>query len=653
MKNIIFQKLDIINFKGIEKQSINFDMKTVLRGANGVGKTTVADALWWVLFNKDSNGSSDFPVKRKDKEGNDINNIIVDVQLVLTINGATHIMRRTQVEKWVTKRGDNVPVFAGNEQERFYNESSLSASEYQESVNNILSEDLFKLLTNPMHFMALDYKKRREELLKIVGNEKDIENTIRKQSALFLLDQEWSSDINVNKSFVQFFDFVKQKAKQNADELDRLPYQISELQLTIKDNLDEVSIKSLISAYSKELAQLNEVQTVVKPQSVIDAERQLLEKELEHSSIVDKANAEYSAKRTETALAKQDYEYRIGSLESRVSLFKNEIDLNEKSQAQLVFKKSDLLDKYQKTKNDIWVAPVIETECPVCHQAIKDLNVDKLMADDRLNFEQSRAIRLNEILTEGKELAQRIEGFVSTNNTVKARIGDIEKEVQELRMKISALPDISKLTPADFVDQAKVDELNKEISVIKGVIITSLVDEGTPELVFSNQRNQRKVELQALINDNNQRLGALNTQKETQKRIDELKGREINLQADKNKFKTLVYLCETFERMKNEAIEKALSSHFGQVKWRLFEQQVNGGFKQVCDPLLDGKPYNAQSTGERIFTGCDIIKTFQSIYEIDTPVIIDNRESLTLDVPLTSQIISMYADDRYNSLTQA
>jgi len=650
MKNIIFQKLDIINFKGIEKRSINFDMKTALRGVNGVGKTTIADALWWVLFNKDSSGSSDFPVKRKDKDGNDINNIIVDVNLVLTLNGTSHIFRRTQVEKWVTKRGDNVPVFSGNEQERFYNESSLSASEYQESVNNILSEDLFKLLTNPMHFMALDYKKRREELMKIVGNEKDIENTIRKSSALFLLDNEWSSDINVNKSFVQFFDFVKQKAKQNADELDRLPYQINELQLTVKDNLDEVSIKSLISAYSKELAQLNEVQTPVKSQSLIDAERQLREKELEHSSIVDKANAEYSAKRTETALAKQDHEYRIGSLESRISLFKNEIELNEKSQAQLVFKKSDLLEKYQKTKNDIWIAPVIETDCPVCHQAIKDLNVDKLLADDRLNFEQSRAIRLNEILTEGKDIAQRIDAFVKTNNTIKDRILDIDKEVEELRMKLSALPDVSKMALCDFIDQVKIEKLNIEMSELASISLKYYEEQITPGTV-NNQ--DRKNELQALINDNNQRLGVLNAQKETLKRIDELKGREIILQADKNKFKTLVYLCESFERMKNEAIEKALSSHFGQVKWRLFEPQVNGAFKQVCDPLLDGKPYNAQSTGERIYTGCDIIKTFQAIYEIDTPVIIDNRESLTIEVPLTSQIISMYADDRYTTLQLA
>ena len=166
MKNIVFNKLEISNFKGLEKQTIQFDNRTSLRGANGTGKTTVADALWWVLFNKDSNGSSDFPVKRKDPTGNDLHNIIVDVQLNLTLNNVTHILRRTQEENWVTKRGSNEPVMEGNVQSLYYNESKLKSKEYQEAVNQIMDEETFKLLTNPMFFMTqIDYKKRREILL--------------------------------------------------------------------------------------------------------------------------------------------------------------------------------------------------------------------------------------------------------------------------------------------------------------------------------------------------------------------------------------------------------------------------------------------------------------------------------------------------------
>jgi len=652
MKTIEFNKLEISNFKGIEKQTIIFDSMTSLRGANGTGKTTIADAIWWVLFNKDSNGAKDFPVKRKDAMGNDIHNIIVDVTLDLSINGTHHIFRRSQEEDWVTKRGSTDPVMEGNVQALYYNESKLKSKEYDAAVSDIVDEESFKLLTNPMYFMTqIDYKKRREILMRLVGNESDIENSIRSKSEYFILDAEWKKDLNQNKTFGQLFETMKQKAKQNQDEIDRLPYQIDELKRTIKELPDELTLKSLINGYSKELSQLTETKPSEKPQSIIEAERLHYEKTMLHKAIVDKANDEYASKRSETARIRQDHEYRIASLESKITLLRNDIESDERNIVQLGYKKSDLLARYGKIKNESWIAPVVETNCPVCHQALPDLNIDKLLADDKLNFEQNRAMSMNQTIAEGKEIAQRIDAYKATQITNRKRIDDLEKEIEELRMKLSALPDVSLMTPVDYVDQVKVDELQKDISALK-----STVDSYYFALSNNTEdvgKSIRKQELQALISDNNQRLGALNAQKETLARIDELTKIESVLVSEKNRYKTLVFQCEQFEREKNEVIEQQLSSHFGRIKWRLFKQQVNGGYQQVCDPLLDGKPYDAQSTGERIFTGCDIIKCFQVVYDTQAPVLIDNRESLTLPVPMISQTISMYADDRYNKLQQS
>jgi DNA repair exonuclease SbcCD ATPase subunit len=651
MKTIEFNKLEISNFKGIERQVIIFDSKTSLRGANGTGKTTIADAIWWVLFNKDSGGAKDFPVKRKDALGNDIHNIIVDVCLNLSINGTRHIFRRSQEENWITKRGSTDPVMEGNVQSLYYNESKLKSKEYEEAVSDIVDEESFKLLTNPMYFMTqIDYKKRREILMRLVGNESDIENSIRNKSEYYILDAEWKKDLNLNKTFGQFFETMKQKAKQNQDEIDRLPYQIDELKRTIKKLPDEVTLKSLINGYTKELSQLTETKPSEKPKNILEAEQMHYEKTILHKTIIDKANDEYASKRSETARIRQDYEYRIASLESKVTLLRNDIESDERNIVQLGYKKADLLAKYGKIKNEAWTAPVIETNCPVCHQLLPDLNIDKLMADDKLNFEQNRALSMNETIAEGKEIAQRIDAYKVTQITNKKRITNLEEEIEEFRMKLSGLPDVSLMTPGDFVDQKKVEELKSEITALK-----STVDAYYYALSNNTEdvgKSIRKQELQALISDNNQRLGALNAQKETLTRIDELTKIESVLVSEKNRYKTLVFQCEQFEREKNEVIEQQLSSHFGLIKWRLFKSQVNGGYQQVCDPLLDGKPYDAQSTGERIFTGCDIIKCFQVVYDTEAPVLIDNRESLTLPVPLNSQTISMYADDRYTNLKQ-
>lgn len=652
MKTIIFNKLEISNFKGIEKTTIQFDNQTALRGANGTGKTTVADAAWWVLFNKDSNGASDFPVKRKDKNGNDIHNIIVDVTLDLSINGVRHIFRRTQEENWVTKRGSTEQVMEGNVQSLFYNESKLKSKEYAEAVNAIVDEESFKLLTNPMFFMTqIDYKKRREILMRLVGNDKDIENAIRSKSEYYLLDTEWKKDLNINKVFGQFFETMKQKAKQNQDEIDRLPYQVDELKRTIVNMQDEVTIKTLIQAYTKELNDLTAVKVVPVNQKVIEAESELHRLQNEYASINESANNKALAKRSEIALARQNLNFSIGSSESKIALLKNQVAFSQQFIDREKAKRIELLDEYKRVEAQVWETPTVQTSCPTCGQALPDLNVDKVMADHKLHFEQDKQKKLESIVEQGKEVAALIAKVQQEITSDQAKITELEALIESEKMKLEGYPVAESINANQFVDQNTVTELQGKIKALKDDI-QQQYDAMKNNQPDTTQNNIRIAELKALISDNNQRLGAIGVQKETLKRIDELTQRESVLIAEKNQYKTLVFQCEQFEREKNEAIEQQLSSHFNRIKWRLFKQQVNGGYQQVCDPLLDGRPYDAQSTGERIFTGCDIIKCFQNVYETEAPVLIDNRESLTLALPLTSQTISMYADDRYSNLTQ-
>ena len=52
------------NFKGIQKFEFVPDGKsTAVFGTNASGKTTIADAYYWLLFGKDSSGAANFDVK--------------------------------------------------------------------------------------------------------------------------------------------------------------------------------------------------------------------------------------------------------------------------------------------------------------------------------------------------------------------------------------------------------------------------------------------------------------------------------------------------------------------------------------------------------------------------------------------------------------
>ena len=50
------KSITIENFKGISKQTVDFNDVTEICGANATGKTTIFNALTWLLFDKDSLG---------------------------------------------------------------------------------------------------------------------------------------------------------------------------------------------------------------------------------------------------------------------------------------------------------------------------------------------------------------------------------------------------------------------------------------------------------------------------------------------------------------------------------------------------------------------------------------------------------------------
>ena len=50
---LTIKQLKLENFKGIKNKTIVFDYKNaVIKGINGSGKTTCADAFYWIFTNK-------------------------------------------------------------------------------------------------------------------------------------------------------------------------------------------------------------------------------------------------------------------------------------------------------------------------------------------------------------------------------------------------------------------------------------------------------------------------------------------------------------------------------------------------------------------------------------------------------------------------
>lgn len=63
-------KLKLSNFKGIKSFELDAGGKNVnIYGDNATGKTTLADAFMWLLFDKDSSNRKDFQIKTLKPDG--------------------------------------------------------------------------------------------------------------------------------------------------------------------------------------------------------------------------------------------------------------------------------------------------------------------------------------------------------------------------------------------------------------------------------------------------------------------------------------------------------------------------------------------------------------------------------------------------------
>ena len=174
MKEIKIKSLGLENFKCHRRLSIDFNGDNVsIYGDNATGKTTVYDALMWVLFSKDShgNGEKNFEVKPLNEFGEVADHdALTSVTAVLLVDGVEVELKRTLREIWSTKRGHAESTYDGNTSEYFINGVPVKKFAFADAVEDMVSEDTFRMLTSISHFAdGISWQDRRAVLFDCAG----------------------------------------------------------------------------------------------------------------------------------------------------------------------------------------------------------------------------------------------------------------------------------------------------------------------------------------------------------------------------------------------------------------------------------------------------------------------------------------------------
>ena len=625
--------LKLKNFKGIKELEVVFNgQNTNIYGRNATGKTTIFDAFKWLFFDKDSNDKKDFNIKTLDQNNKPIHFLEHEVEATLLIDGQDMTFKKVFQEKWVKKRGQSEQEFSGHETNYWIDEVPVKKKDYEEKINSLIPESLFKLITDPSYFNnQLKWTERRELLINISGaNVSDEE---------ILNSKEEFSSIRKNiegRSIDDYKKVVQAKIKELNKQKESIPVRIDELTNTLitEHNIDYEKIEKEKEELNSQLKttelEMTDVQARAKENMKIADQLTAAKKELSDYKL--KKETEYSQKYSSELINLQN-EKRI--LESKI---RNKQD--EDSERLLKIKqdqnrKQELYKKWDEVSNKRLEFDSNSFICPTCKREYETEKIEEMKKQFENNFTLHIKSEQDAINKEGQAINMRLDENTKAREMLQQEIQELNNKLTEISNKIT---EIEKAKENDnSFDVTSLAEYNNKIKEIEELEekVNNLTNGDISYL------QNKKVEITEEINKLNKILNERDIQEKTKLRIEELQNEEENISMKIQELEGEQYALEEFTKTKVELLENAINSKFEIVKFRLFDTQINGGLIECCDTLVNGVPYSDVNNAHKILAGLDIINTLIKFYNTSAPIFIDNRESINEIYPINTQIISL------------
>jgi len=640
MKRIDLIRLTLRNFKGIRDFTLDTaGTDTNVFGDNAAGKTTLFDAFTWLLFGKDSQNKADFEIKTLRPDGTPIHNLEHEVEGVLMIDGRRTTLRRVYREKWTKKRGSATAEFSGHTTDYFVDGVPVKESEYRASVDGILNERLFRLLTDPRYFNEqLRWQERRSLLLEVCGDitEADV---IAANPALAALPS-----ILGGRTIDQHRKVVLARRKEINDELERIPVRIDEANRSKPDvsgyTEDELQVK--IDALKAQIEEKQaELQRIQNGGEIAEKEKRLREIEAELLALKNELQAgtmdKLATKRQEIAELRRRAEEADYGIQERL----RRIEAAEREIASLNAEAEKLREEWRRVNAEQFDESACgDTNCPTCGQALPEEQVAAARQKALAEHNRRKAERLEAINQRGKATvaeAERIAKEKAEHERVLAELQEVrgprwaaveaaEKELAELQ---AGMTDVS-TDPRYIAKQKELEQIKSEIQSLRSSTISTL---DAVRLEIAKLRNEVE-----LLESKRAKFDLVRRQ---DARIAELEQQEKELAAEFERLEHELHLLDEFTRAKVDLLESLINSKFRMARFKLFNQQINGGLEETCEVMVDGVPYSSLNNAARLNVGLDIIATLSEHYGVCAPIFLDNAESITRPLPTPGQQIRL------------
>ena len=665
---IQLQSLHLKHFKSFKDFKLNFSGNvTKVRGDNGTGKTTWFDGFSWLFFGKDSNDSSDtkFSIKTIDSEtGEIIQRVDHSVEGVFLLNGEKTTAKRVLQEKWTKKKGALEKVYTGNVTNYYWNEVPLTQKEYQDKISQFISEDVFKLITNPYSFNSLHWEKQREILTELVGGISDasiVRGNVDFENLLSKL---------TNKTFDEYKKQMKFTLKRLKVDKDGIPSRIDEQLRGKPDSLDFKSIESEIQKNEKTLDTIDDQIADVNKASDDLHEKydgfreEKSDLELKNSNIfyeVQKEVQENLSKEVnpaDTIASKiNDNDLDIEKFERVIKKLEGEIESDKASIETVKAKRETKSNEWDLENSSKLKFQDGDFACPTCKRPLEVEDQETEREKMHSDFIKDKQNAIASINREGSALKSQEEELQIGIDETEKRIVKGKKELKDRKAIAtnlqSELEDVqSKATHAPDKDE----EIKKLISVHKeyneNLKLIATLDESLLNQKGVDVSSHKVTRKQVL-----ETIEFLKVKLGDRAKIATVEARVLELEKEEKENSQLIaeaekelYTIQEFEVAKMTLTEGTINNKFEKVKFKMFTELVDGTKVPSCLCLFKGVPFPDVNSAGKIEAGLDIINTLCDFYETQAVIFIDGAESIT-EIPKTkSQQIRLLVEKGTNPL---
>jgi DNA repair exonuclease SbcCD ATPase subunit len=615
------KKAVLENFMCYAHAEFDFYAITKIMAKNGIGKSTIATAYLWCLFNCDYE-LKDNPVVRREVGGVSVDDMDVSVELVLDIDGKEITMKKVQ-KRTYSKDGSSYK----DDNKYFVNDVPKTLKDFNAYLGIDMS--VFKMCSNINAFLNQKPAEMREYLFSLVENVTDLDIASQKAELAELVPL-------LNKYTVEELSAMNKATKT------KITKDLPILNGQIKEKERDIQLKQAIEVSDLEIMKnglKKQIKDCIVKQTDNDkllaeydnASSNILSLKFELDDIRRKANEDNIKARREIDVKITDKKFLVKQTEKTIADTESCIASSERI--------IESIKAYLQVERDKWKE---ENErkfddssliCPYCGNEYKEDKKEQLKAD----FAKHKADNLKTITDNGNMYCERLK---KERESLTKLVSELPQHEESLEMLNTAIADLEK----------QLSELPQEIDVTATEEYKALeqqIAEKEQAMHKANDISSVKAELKAQENDLRQQLSECerkiaesNTEKDKQ-RLEELRAEQRTQEQNKTNAEKILDLLDELDKAKNETLSDSINSHFSLVKWKLFELNKSGGYKSVCIPTVNGKSIltTMSNKGNRILGRVDICNSIQKISGMSVPIFCDDVESL--DMQNEGKIISM------------